>query len=69
MMLHSTFDNEVYYEKTCFHCTLRSEEMTSHRIATKKSFKKKVCQNLTFETFCIKELIHRCQRRHAQVPV
>ena len=30
MMLHSTFDNEVYYEKTCFHCTLRSEEMPSH---------------------------------------
>ena len=42
-----------------------------HGIATKKSFKKQfeVCQNLTFETFCIKELIHRCQRRHARVPV
>ena len=31
--------------------------------------KNEVCQNLTFETFCIKELIHRSQRRHARVPV
>ena len=41
-----------------------------HGIATKKSFKQKqIYQNLTFETFCIKELIHSCQRRHARVPV
>ena len=37
----------------------------------RKRTKKKIemCRNLTFDTLCITEVIHKCQRLHAPFPV
>jgi hypothetical protein len=35
----------------------------------KEQKKIEMCRNITFDALCIKEVIHKCQRRHARFPV
>ena len=53
-----------------FISTARNDQKKEHHgIATKKEKKIEVRRNLTFDGLCIKDVFHKCQRRHARFPV
>jgi hypothetical protein len=51
--------------------TARHDQKKNSMELPRKRTKKKIemCRNLTFDTLCITEVIHKCQRLHARFPV
>jgi hypothetical protein len=57
-------------KKTSFPQHEMIKKKNTMELPRKRAQKKiEVCRNLTFDALFIKEVIHKCQRRHARFPV